>query len=567
MQAWAPGTSIRDLPGKLPPDNIPNNVNLQLFSSLASNALTTLRPDMLTDWALWLDLLAKTHKVQTHSKQIAQTWSDTLPLRDLRIGRTRTVRLLRSSWVAVDYAFRVRHGSLSGNGSGMVGFTLEEGQWRIWMISTVLENYEGHGNPDKSITGKPLSHPSWTVIMTTIVENSQGPDKPVIGRPLASKYTVVIVGGGQSGLSLAGRLQALGIDYVVLEKSHTAGYRWISRYDTVRQHSFRELNNLPFGSTWEESEDEFLPGARVVEGFRRFIEKHLIHLRTHAEVTSCVRDGAHWNVTVNGQVISALHVAFALGAGLTQPRRPTWPDEITFTGTLMHMVDFKNSRPWSGQRGVVIGTGTAGHDVAQDMYNHGMDVTMIQRSKTAVYPMEWYAQAQRAGYKWGHPNEYPDRIAMGMPTKVAGELQRASYQEYVKTHQEYFEKLERAGFRVDMGEERDVIPNEIVLNHFGGYYIDIGTSKHIQDGEIRVVNGLIERFSPSGIVVQGQEIKADVIVLATGYEPDYRKDLEAFLGPMARQLPIIWGLSEEGDIRGFCEESGEFPHLSMAITC
>ena len=375
-------------------------------------------------------------------------------------------------------------------------------------------------------------------------------------RPLASHYQVIIVGGGQAGLCLGARMQALGIKYVILEKSHMTGYRWVSRYDAVRQHTIRELNNLPFGSTWDPEEEEFLLGPRVAAGFQRYVDTRGLNLRTDSEVTSCTYDG-QWKVTVNDRVLTAQHVAFALGVGLTNPRRPTWPGEQHFKGTMMHMVNFKNSKQWKVLRGVVVGSGTAGHDIAQDMFDHSLDVTMIQRNKTAVYPMEWYAGTQRGMYRVGVANEAADRIAFAIPNKTSGEIQRRSYDDYVATHQAYFERLERAGFRLGLGDGVDRIPNEIVLNHFGGYYIDIGTSKHIADGDIKVVNGVIDRFTEDGLVVRGKKVKADVVVLATGYEPDYRLDLEPILGPMVRTLPIFWGLSEEGDIRGYTEESGK----------
>lgn len=377
--------------------------------------------------------------------------------------------------------------------------------------------------------------------------------------PQGSHHHAIIVGGGQNGLSLAARLHALGISYVVLEKE-VPGYRWISRYDSVRQHSIREINNLPFGSTWDNDEDEFLPGARVADGFRRWVDKYDINLRTNAEVTSCVRDGMLWKVTVNGEVLTAQHVAIALGGGTTFPRQASWPG--VFEGEWMHMVDFKNSKGWKG-RAVIVGSGTAAHDIAQDMFDNGLDVTIIQRNKTAVYPIKWYADGQRVFYKAGQPNEFPDRFAFGLPTKVPGELQRRSYEAYAAKNRSWFEGLENAGFRTGLGDGVDRTPNEIVLNHFGGYYIDIGTSQRIIDGDIKVVNGGIDRLVSDGLVVGGREIKADHVVLATGYEPDYRRDVESILGPM--KLPMVWGLSEEGDLRGIFEEAGKFSALQGAL--
>lgn len=148
---YTPGTPIQDLPGKLPPNNIPKDVDLQPFPDRASRALTDLREEHLADSTLWMDMLAKTGKVRTRSKGIVRAWNSSERLYDIRTRSARVVRSIDTSWVAVDYTFKVKHGNLVGLGSGVVAFSLED-TWRIWMITTLLESYEGHGNPDRPIS-------------------------------------------------------------------------------------------------------------------------------------------------------------------------------------------------------------------------------------------------------------------------------------------------------------------------------------------------------------------------------------------------------------------------------
>ena len=50
--------------------------------------------------------------------------------------------------------------------------------------------------------------------------------------PIVAHHSVIIVGGGQAGLSLSWHLKDLGIDHVVLEK-HRASHAWRSeRWDS-----------------------------------------------------------------------------------------------------------------------------------------------------------------------------------------------------------------------------------------------------------------------------------------------------------------------------------------------
>ncbi|HWD77318.1 MAG TPA: NAD(P)-binding protein, partial [Kribbella sp.] len=57
---------------------------------------------------------------------------------------------------------------------------------------------------------------------------------------------VLVVGAGQSGLSLAAHLRALGVDALVVEKSARIGDNWRSRYDSLVLHTETPVNHLPY---------------------------------------------------------------------------------------------------------------------------------------------------------------------------------------------------------------------------------------------------------------------------------------------------------------------------------
>ena len=73
----------------------------------------------------------------------------------------------------------------------------------------------------------------------------------------------------------------------------------------------------------------------------------------------------------------------AVGAGGQVPRMPSYPNQSSYKGLILHSVNYKNSSEWKGKHGVVIGTANTGHDVAEDMVDAGLErVTMVQRGRT-----------------------------------------------------------------------------------------------------------------------------------------------------------------------------------------
>lgn len=104
----------------------------------------------------------------------------------------------------------------------------------------------------------------------------------------------------------------------------------------------------------------------------------------------------------------------------------------------------------------------------------------------------------------------------------------------------------------------------VALEKAGGYYFSTGGSEMIIDGRIKVKQGEIASFIPTSSVDEaprvafkdGSEEHYDVVVFATGYT-GFPDTIRATVGERyADTFNPVWGLDEEGEIRGVCRESG-----------
>ena len=66
------------------------------------------------------------------------------------------------------------------------------------------------------------------------------------------------------------------------------------------------------------------------------------------------------------------------------PSVPEIPGANTFKGTQHHSSRHTSGEEYSGKTCVVVGSGNSAHDICADLWEHGADVTMIQRSSTHV---------------------------------------------------------------------------------------------------------------------------------------------------------------------------------------
>ena len=353
---------FEDIPGSLTPDRIPRDLDLNTipFSEHAQSVLSDLLRSSIDDTALWRDHLCMTSQVRTFysNGKIKQQWAsyskDRLP-RDFKAGEPRISRPTSStSWIDVPFTFVTsQNGGLIGNCSGIISFIpCQDGVgWKMWMLRTILENFEGCGHPDDP-------SPIFENLNTTANTNNG----------FEHEVSTLIIGAGQSGLSLAGRLGALKIPYLLLEKNKEIGYSWTGKYDGVRQHTVREMNNLPFDRTYKASDPDLLPAKTVAEGFRNYVRKYFINVWLGAEVDECLAGKGEigWRVVVRKEgeqhVVKARHLALSLGAGLSVPKVPNVLNASSFKGTILDVGNFKNSLPWKSMKSVVVGSATAAHD-------------------------------------------------------------------------------------------------------------------------------------------------------------------------------------------------------------
>lgn len=552
-----PAIEPSDVPGELPDDRIPTDVDLSVLPKVVGKYLPDLQEENLTQYGIWRDWLSMTDTYRTiySSRSIVEAWKELSRKKkpsDFQLGDAIVRRLAPgTSWVDVPFTFRTEDSNgLVGPCSGTAALTLDDsGNWKIWTLRTMLEYLEGHGNPDTP----PEIHAQQSNGTNGVTNGVNGTEKH------HSAFSVIIIGAGQNGLAAAGRLRALGIGHILIEKNPEIGYNWTGKYDSVKQHTIREYGNLPFGRTWKPDDPNLLPARHVAEGFQNYVSRYGINVRLSSKVQNCSWSSEEqlWTVDIlrDGKTVETIegrHLMLALGAGVSMPKAPQWASatQDEFRGHIMHASQYKNSCAWKGKKAIVIGTGTTGHDIANDMHDAGLSsITMIQRQKTAIYPIEWVVQGQQGLYNTNIPTGTADRINYTQPTKVLAQIAARNLRKRYTAEAARFDALEQAGFKVDRDQN---FPDQI-NKQYGGYYIDIGASQKIVDGHIKVKSGVpVAGFTQDGLLfADGEEIKADIVVFATGYEQSYMKQVAAIVGEeIASNVDELWGVDAEGEIRG-----------------
>ncbi|MGB8046957.1 MAG: NAD(P)/FAD-dependent oxidoreductase, partial [Pseudolabrys sp.] len=374
--------------------------------------------------------------------------------------------------------------------------------------------------------------------------------------------TVIVVGGGQAGLSIAARLHQHGIDALIVDRHQRIGDNWRTRYHSLTLHNEVHVNHLPY-LPFPPTFPVYIPKDKLANWFESYVEAMELKFWTGTELVAGRYDekSKEWRVTLgrtdgSERVMRPRHLIFATGVS-SIPYTPELPGLDSFAGTKVHTGDFKDAKPWKGRKALVLGSGTSGHDVAQELQAHGADVTMIQRSKTYVVSLK-EAQSVYAIYSEGIPFEDCDLLATSFPYPVLQRSYQLSTAKGREVDKMLLDGLERRGFRVHFGEDETGF-QMMYLRRGGGYYFNVGCSDLIISGAINLLQFAdIERFVANGARLRdGRIVPADLLVLATGYK-NQQETARLYLGDdVAERIGPVWGFGEGGELRNMWRRTAQ----------
>jgi putative flavoprotein involved in K+ transport len=148
-----------------------------------------------------------------------------------------------------------------------------------------------------------------------------------------------------------------------------------------------------------------------------------------------------------------------------------------------------------------------------------------------------------AAAKAGITTEIADLIFASVPFKIMHTFHIPIYTEIAKRDAEFYERLTKAGFLLDFGEDASGLFMKY-LRRGSGYYIDVGASDLIADGKIKLKSGVeIDRIKEHSVVLtDGTELPADLIVYATGYGSMNGWAAKIISQEVADKVGKCWGL-------------------------
>ncbi|MEU4290855.1 NAD(P)/FAD-dependent oxidoreductase [Kribbella sp. NPDC026596] len=194
--------------------------------------------------------------------------------------------------------------------------------------------------------------------------------------------SVVIIGGGQSGLAGAFAARDAGMRPVLLEAGDRTIGSWPAYYDSLTLFSPARYSGFP-GAPFPGDPDRYPTRDEVVAYLERLSLDLDAEIHTRTRVTAVAHDGIGFIVRTDaGEEFRSAGVICASGS-FTNPHIPAIPG--TFDGQLLHVADYRGPKQYAGRRVVVVGAGNSAIQVAYELAEVA-NVTMAVRRPIQFVP-------------------------------------------------------------------------------------------------------------------------------------------------------------------------------------
>lgn len=507
----------------------------------SSAALALFQPE-----SYWRDLVAFTWNIKTMEgadaigAMLDTTLAHTLPSNWQIEGDAN----IESGWFGEVTAGRFTFETNAGRGKGHI--RLKDG--KCWTILTTLQELTGFEEKAGRRRPNGVEHGAFRDRKNWLERKQQ--EEAELG--YTKQPYCVIIGGGQAGIGLGARLKRLEVPTIIVEQNERAGDSWRKRYKSLCLHDpvwYDHMPYMPYPDHWP----IFTPKDQMGDWLEMYTKVMALNYWSSTECLNARYDDAQqeWNVNVvrDGENVTLYPKHLILATGMSgKPNVPEIPGAETFVGALHHSSQYTSGELYRGKRCVVLGSNNSAHDICTDLWESGAaEVSMIQRSSSLVAKSETQFGNMKSysedAVEQGITTEMADLMGSSMPYALQHFGAQEACSAMKKTDAEFYRELEAAGFLLDFGDDESGLGMKY-LRRGSGYYIDVGASDLIINGEIKLYSGVnIERVNERAVVLtDATELPADLVVLATGYGSMNGWAAKLISQEVADKVGKVWGL-------------------------
>jgi putative flavoprotein involved in K+ transport len=246
-----------------------------------------------------------------------------------------------------------------------------------------------HANQEHAMTtAKSLTHPDASLRLieegAASIElaraNTLGPKDATANR---ERFDVIVIGGGQAGLSVSYHLAQAGVRFVILDAHERIGDAWRKRWDTLRLFTPAKFDGLT-GMRFPAPGNSFPTKDEMASYLEQYAARFQLPVRSGVRVDKLYERGARYVVKAGALELEAAQVVVAM-ASYQRPKLPAFASGLSTRIVQMHSNGYRNLAQLQPGGVLIVGAGNSGAELAMEMVRGGHQ-TWISGKETGHIP-------------------------------------------------------------------------------------------------------------------------------------------------------------------------------------
>ncbi len=289
-------------------------------------------------------------------------------------------------------------------------------------------------------------------------------------------FDVVVIGGGQAGLSLGFYLRRSGLRYVILDGQNRAGGAWLHGWNSLRLFSPAQWSSLP-GWLFPGNPARYPTRDEVISYLEQYEERYQLPIKRPVQVSAVRASDEDLIVDTNdGETYRTKAVVAATGSW-QKPFIPEYPGRKEYTGIQIHSANYRSPNQFAGKRVLVVGAGNSGAQIMAEM---------------SIFSDATWATLEEPQFL---PDDVDGRVLFDAASEKYRELTAAAA------------TGSNAGSKP---KTRDLL----------GSIVMVEPVKEARDRNGLTSRRMFERFTENGVVwSDGEEEMIDAVIWCTGFKP------------------------------------------------
>lgn len=402
---------------------------------------------------------------------------------------------------------------------------------------------------------------------------------------------VCVIGAGPSGISALKNIIDQGLDVVCYDLNSDVGGNWIYNENSGHSSVF-ETTHIISSKTLSQYEDftfdEFetgIPDYPSHDQLRRYFQAYAAkfdlypHIKFGTQVQSCELDHSnHWvikTIKAGSEKTEMFSHLVVCNGHHWKPRLPHYPGN--FTGKFMHSHEFKHTKPFVGQRILVIGGGNSACDVAVETSRVSKKTMISWRRGYRIVPK----------FLFGKPSDIVASRFAFLPTGLKFFLSELSVKIFSGSNKNYGLPEPKNSIT----GTHPTINEELLYKIRHGKVFPKVDIERFDDKNVHFMDGSVEEFDTiiacTGYILEHPFFRKDFLNYSEGDVPLYLKMLHEtheniFFVGMFQPLGCIWPAAElqskivaraikglwkrPENIAELCQREVTHPHLNQIKT-